>query len=503
VIEPLVNLAQLVHRNAALHPAAEALIRPARSGPGGVERRALTWAELADSVDAMAAGFADPETGSVHAPRRGSGNRPGLVGGQRVALRGPNSLEWVVTYLAVLRAGLVAVPIDPGLDQGSLDEVLAACGVQLVLGTSEHPLTAEVVDDLARHGHAPVASPPDSEALAVLINTAGSTGHPKLVMLSHRALLAQAEHAQSSAVDQGTKLLAAVPFGHVYGLSAVLGGWLGSAARLVVPDLAADRLPEVIAAERVEGLPVTPSTLLRLLRSADSADLHSLRRVVCAGAALPEWLAREFSGAAGVLVEQGYGLTEAAGGVATTAGGPVLGPNHVGRPLPGVEVRIEAADADPGDPGLIKLRGATLFSGYWPAGQGAPDPDGWFVTDDIGYFRGLELFLVDRAREVVLVHGFGVYPAEIEQVISELPQVSGVAVLGVPGRSSGTAEPARIVAFVAAPGLDEAALAQHCRARLPAYKRPAEFTMVTELPRNANGEVRRMLLRDRLLGVRP
>ena len=474
--ESVSNLAQLVQRNAQQRRDAEAIVQP------DPERRSLSWIELEVQVDAVAAGFADL----------------GVVAGQRVGLAGANSIEYVIGYLAALRAGLVAVPIAAGLAAADVGALLHDCGVKLLLGGPDHPLTPDGLGELARHGHSPVVSPPDAQALAVLLRTAGTSGESRLVMLSHRALLAQPTHAQfPGVVDADTTVLGALPFGHVFGLGAVLGGWLGVGARLVVADLHSDELLSIIGSERVDHLPLTPALLFRLLRDsssgADSAEpLRSVRRVLSAGAALPERLAREFADRTGLRVEQGYGLTEAPG-VSATFGGPVLGSNHVGRPLPGVEVRI-GDGSDPGEPELIALRGDGLFSGYWPDGGGGPDADGWFVTDDVGYLRGPELFLVDRARELIVVSGFPVYPTELEQVIRELPRVTGVAAVGIPDPRTGE----RIVAFVSGRELSGSAVVDHCRSRLPGYKRPAEIRLVSELPRGVTGEIQRIGLRRML-----
>ena len=154
-------------------------------------------------------------------------------------------------------------------------------------------------------------------------------------------------------------------------------------------------------------------------------------------------------------MERGYGLTEASPGVTTTVGGEILGPFHVGRPLPGVDVRV-GDGLDPSEPGEISVRGANLFSGYWPDGAGAPDEDGWFATGDIGFQTDGELFLVDRTREVVSVSGFTVYPSEIEQSIRQLAEVEAVAVVGRrPGSDGGAAGGGGLVAFVAGPAVTE------------------------------------------------
>ena len=141
-------------------------------------------------------------------------------------------------------------------------------------------------------------------------------------------------------------------------------------------------------------------------------------------------------------------MTEAAPGVSAAVGGELLGHGHVGRPLPGVEVRI-GDGTEPTEPGEIWIRGDNLFAGYWPDGRGGPGELGWFPTGDVGYLLDGELFLVDRARELIIVNGFNVYPAEVEEAIGELPGVESVAVVGRPYRRTGE----QVVAFVTGAGL--------------------------------------------------
>jgi long-chain acyl-CoA synthetase len=479
------NLASLLERNVRRRPDDECLVQPEP------DRRSLTWAELAASVEAVAAGFA---AGSPE-----SGHPSGLVAGQRVGLQGSNSIEYLIAYLAILRAGLVAVPIDPHLGPDGVQQLRDEAGLELVLGGLERPLTRDGLQSWVRHGHSPVVSPPDPEALAVLLRTAGTSGEPRLAMLSHRALLAQVSRSWfSGLLEESATVLGALPLAHVFGLGAVVGGWLAAGARLVLTEGSSERLVAVIADEEVDHLPLTPTLLFRLLQGlppdpGPGNRMAHVQRVLVAGAAVPDWLAREFTARTGVRVDRGYGLTEAASGVSATFDGPALGPSHVGRPLPGVEVRI-GDGLDPAEPGRIALRGDSLFSGYWPDGTDGPDADGWFVTDDLGYVRDGELFLVDRSREVVVVHGFPVYPAEVEQAIRELPRVRSVAVVGTADPRSGT----RIVAFVSGQELSGAQVAEHCRRRLAPYKRPAEIRLLDSLPRGVTGEIRRGPLRRML-----
>jgi long-chain acyl-CoA synthetase len=174
--------------------------------------------------------------------------------------------------------------------------------------------------------------------------------------------------------------------------------------------------------------------------------------------------------------------------------------------VPGVQ--IEARDASGAvlvdDPGQIWVRGANLFSGYWPDGQDGPDADGWWPTGDVGLVDGDgDLVLVDRLRELVLVNGFNVYPTEVEEVVAELPDVVEVAVVGVPDEFTGEAVVAFVVAADSEPA-DSAAPASevlidkvrsHCEQRLARYKRPRDITMVEGLPHSATGKVAKGRLR--------
>ena len=132
-----------------------------------------------------------------------------------------------------------------------------------------------------------------------------------------------------------------------------------------------------------------------------------------------------------------------------------------------------------------------MFSGYWPDGSGGPDADGWFATGDVGYMIEGELFLVDRSRELIIVNGFNVYPAEVEEAIAELPEVESVAVIGRPQWRTGE----QVVAFVTGAGLGVAAINEHCAARLAKFKRPSQVWIVEELPRGIAGKVRKGVLR--------
>jgi long-chain acyl-CoA synthetase len=471
------NLVDLVAARAAERPDVVALVEPT------APRRELTWAELDARVSAVATGLASR----------------GLRAGHRLALLGPGSAAWITAYLATLRAGVVAVPLNPQAAPDELAAMVADSGARLLLGATEAalpgvetlPLTDAGLDALATEPVL-VSSPRDAESLAVLLYTAGSSGRAKAAMLTHRALLAHVEQVGRLGVLQAEDVvLAILPLFHVFGLNAVLGGWLGSGARLVVTDGYPDGICELIRDEGVTNLALAPPTLQRLLAEPDlDAGLGGLRTVVSGAAPLPESLAEAFQARTGLRVERGYGLTEAAPGVTTTLGGGSDGPGHVGRPLPGVEVRI--GDGDGIEPDEIFVRGPNLFSGYWPDGRDGPDADGWFATGDIGYLDSDELVLVDRSRELVVVSGFHVYPAEVEHVIAELDGVQDVAVIGQADARTGE----QVVAFVQGAGVTAAQVKAHCEQRLARFKRPAYVHVLDELPRGAMGKIKKGMLRE-------
>ena len=247
---------------------------------------------------------------------------------------------------------------------------------------------------------------------------------------------------------------------------------------------------------------------------------------VSGGAPLPAEVARRYQEAPGSVIHQGYGLTETAPVLTTSLASPVAKLGSIGRPIPGVAVRLVASDGTvvasvsaaglvaglvddfdddaggaPGtDPGEIVVAGDNLFLGYWPDRSGGPDEDGWWPTGDVAYAdEDGDLFLVDRLGELILVSGFNVYPREVEQVLLAHPGVAEAAVVGVPDPRSGEA----VLAYVVPSGegarqLSVDDLALHCGRSLARYKCPSAFEVVAELPHTAIGKVRRSGLRANL-----
>jgi long-chain acyl-CoA synthetase len=492
--------------------------------------RRVTWAELDDEADRVAHGFAEM----------------GLVAGYRVVIALANRTEFVASYLGALRAGLVAVPVNPRSATGELVRLLADCGARAVLadvatittvrqavagldealrGSDEEVRRTTAVprvvvvgelagagempyDDLiARRGDVtPVGA--DTERLAVLLYTSGTSGQPRAAMLTHRALLANIE--QAAQVDPSMLLPDDVVFGvlplfHVYGLNAVLGQVLRQQARLVLVDgFDMEDSLAIIEDEAVSVLPVAPPVFAYWEAVPDLRErLSGVRLALSGSAPLSAELLRSFTGRTGIDLHQGYGLTEAAPVVTSTLLSEHPKPGSVGAALPGIEIRLvdEAGRAPEGeDPGEIHVRGENLFSGWWPDGSDGPDEDGWYATGDVGFLDGDgDLFLVDRLKELVIVSGFNVYPTEVEDVISELDVVAEAAVIGTEHERTGEA----VVAYVVpVPGSSydatevEELVREHCAQRLARFKHPSEVHVVEELPHTVTGKVAKGRLRE-------
>jgi long-chain acyl-CoA synthetase len=231
--------------------------------------------------------------------------------------------------------------------------------------------------------------------------------------------------------------------------------------------------------------------------------LSGVRLVLSGSAPLSPDLVRAFTARTGLEVQQGYGLTEAAPVVTSTLCSPGGTPEgSVGAALPGVELRLvdeSGRRVSSDDPGEIQVRGANLFSGWWPDGAEGPDANGWYATGDVGFLDDEgNLFHVDRLKELVIVSGFNVYPTEVEDVITELDDVAEAAVIGTPHPRTGEA----VVAFVRPVAGSTYTVEQlgervreHCAARLARFKQPAEVHVVDELPHTVTGKVAKGRLR--------
>jgi long-chain acyl-CoA synthetase len=527
---PTQDVSQLVADAALERPSALAVVEA-----GG---RGVTWAELEDQVARTATGLGEA----------------GVVAGQRVMIALGNRLEFVTAYLGVLRAQAVAVPVNPRSTEDELARMVADSGSRLLVADGATLAVARaatarvraardsgsgdleevieravatrvvVVDGPAGEGELahtdlvavaphPVPPLPDPDKLAALLYTSGTSGRPRAAMLTHRALLANLEQVASvdpPMIHGDDVVLGVLPLFHVYGLNAVLGGVLRHRAKLVLVERFEPRATlDLIEDEACSVLPVAPPVFTHWLPEDDLRErLGPVRLVLSGSAPLAPELIDAFTAATGIPVHQGYGLTEASPVVTSTLLSQQLQSGSVGAALPGIELRLvddRGLRPEGEDPGEIQVRGANLFSGYWPDGSGGPDEEGWWSTGDVGFLDATgDLFLVDRVKELIIVSGFNVYPVEVEEVVREVDDVTDAAVIGVPDGETGEA----VVAYVRAagdPATVGAAVRDHCSERLARFKQPTRIEVVDELPLTVTGKVQkgrlRGLERRRALGL--
>ena len=491
------NLSDLVRAAAGRTPDKPAFLSGATS---------TTWAEVDAQVDAAAAGL------------RGLGLQPG----DRVALSLTNTLDFPIAYFGVLRAGLVAVPLNPGYtaqelrwtlsDSGARAAVVSGHGSELLLSLGSELATLEHVlvvggswHQLLEGAAGQSATPPTSgEDLAVLLYTSGTSGRPKGAMLPHRALLANLEQTariEPPVMAADDVVLLVLPLFHVYGLNAALG----AVARHGATGLLVERFDPVETLAEVRRAGVTnvvgaPPMYVAWSMLPDVEDAFSSVRLALSGAApLPAQVLQRVLDTTGRHVFEGYGLTETAPVLTTTLMSEVAKPGSIGRPVPGVELRLldeGGAPVEEGDPGEVVVRGDNLFLGYWPDASGGPDEQGWFATGDVALLDADgDLHLVDRRQDLVLVSGFNVYPREVEDVLLTHPEVAEAAVLGIAHPYTGEAVKALVVRT---PGsrLTAEDLIAHAAASLARFKCPTAVEFVPELPRGATGKVRKGRLRE-------
>ncbi len=474
----------------------------------------VTWAELDERV-------------SRAAGRLAAGTTPG----DRVALVLGNNVQFAVAYFGVLRAGLVAVPLNPGYTADELTFALSdSAAVRVVaddavLGRLRLSQGVAVPPAELAAGEPGAPHPVSAGDLAVLLYTSGTSGRPKGAMLTHRALAAN--HDQLALIEPPVLgatdvVLLAIPFFHAYGLNTGLGAIAHyGACGVLVDRFEPAATLALMARHEVTAVIGVPSMYAAWSHEPTARDaLAAVRTAVCGAAPFDPVDAARFTAATGKTVLVGYGLTEAAPVLTTTAVSDRQKTGSIGRPLPGVSLLLRSADGEVlwrdgpvadvedaavldldlevsagTDPGEIVVRGANLFSGYWPDAHDGPDADGWWGTGDIAYADADgDLVLVDRIGELILVNGFNVYPAEIERVLDAHPGVAEAAVIAVPDQLTGQAPYAYVV-----PALDPAPtpaeLQVHCAAKLARFKLPAGIELVAELPHSPIGKVRKGALR--------
>ncbi|CAM5609610.1 4-coumarate--CoA ligase family protein [Streptomyces violaceorubidus] len=459
----------------------------------------------------------------------------GVRKGDVLALHSPNTVAFPPAFYAATRAGASVTTVHPLATAEEFAKQLKdsaarwivtvspllstarraaelAGGVREILVCDSAPGHRSLVDMLASTAPEPSVAIDPAEDVAALPYSSGTTGTPKGVMLTHRQIatnLAQLEPLMPAA--PGDRVLAVLPFFHIYGLTALMNAPLRLGATVVVlPRFDLEQFLAAIQNHRITSLYVAPPIVLALAKHPLVADydLSSLRYVVSAAAPLDARLAAACSRRLGLPpVGQAYGMTELSPGTHVVpldamADAP---PGTVGKLIAGTEMRIVSLtdpgkDLPAGESGEILIRGPQIMKGYLgrpDATAAVIDTDGWLHTGDVGHVdTDGWLFVVDRVKELIKYKGFQVAPAELEALLLTHPGVADAAVVGAYNDDGNEVPHAFVVRRPAAPALAEGEIMMYVAERVAPYKRVRRVTFVDTVPRAASGKILRRQLRE-------
>ncbi|MBI2753851.1 MAG: long-chain fatty acid--CoA ligase [Betaproteobacteria bacterium] len=475
-------------------------------------RTRLTYREYVSCVAAFAAELA------THGVR-----------GERVATILPNSIDACIAAFGILAAGAQHVPLNPLYTPREIGEILSDAAARVLIATDDAaPGLASLAEragigtlialgprtrSLAalRASPAPLERLPDSDALALLQYTGGTTGRAKGVNLSHRAIatnVAQREGLLPTGI--GERVLCSMPLFHAYAMA--MGLFLAANCRgslVVLPRYDPEKLLEAIEEERITVFPGSPTIYVGLMAHPNFARTGWSRVHTCYSGAAPlaEQVLRRWEAAVGAPILEGYGQTEA---------GPVLSfnplhgvrkPGSVGIPVAATEIEIVDVETGvrvlaQGERGEIRARGPQIMQGYrnLPTETAEALRGGWLYTGDIGELDADGYLTIrDRKKDMVIVGGYNVYPREVEEVLFAHPAVMEAAAVGAPDEYRGEIVRAYAVLKPGALASEEELLA-HCRANLAKYKVPASIERLEAIPKTAVNKTDKQALRRRASG---
>ena len=458
----------------------------------------------------------------------------GLLPGDVVALQLPNVPEFLVAYFGTLKAGMTLLPLNPLLKAPEIEYHLTDSKAVLLIGFDMMlteaakaaelvgvplyvvPLTGAALPDGLRPMSALMAAevlgeaggevhPTMADDTAVLVYTSGTTGTPKGAELTHFQLYMNCTVAGDLfGARSDDVVLAVLPFFHVFGLSSIINVTVRYGGTLsVVPRFEPAAVLDAIERDGCTVLGGVP-TMLQALGEQDltGRELSKLRVAISGGASLPGEVLRAFEQKFGIIVLEGYGLSETASSSSFNRSAEERKVLSIGKPIWGVSMRIVDLDGNPLPPGPdnvgeIVIRGHNVMKGY----LGRPEQTaealrgGWFHTGDLGYVDGEGFFfVVDRSKDLVIRGGFNVYPREIEEVLYGHPDILEAAVIGKPHDKLGE-EVVAVVVVKPGAALTDSDVIAYCKQRLAAYKYPREVRFIATLPKGSTGKVLKAELR--------
>jgi len=505
------NLAVMLRESARVNPT-----KPVALFDGG----ALSYAELDALSDRFAAGLRREGIGPTHA----------------VGLQLPNLPQFLIAYFGILKAGSVVVPLNVLLrapevayhlrdseaqalvtwagfadeaSKGAADAGIDRIWVVATPGTPEVGVGRPFEELLGGEQPAtPIFEQTEPGDTAAIVYTSGTTGHPKGAELTHFQLYMNAETpGRLFGIRADDVVMVVLPLFHVFGLSSQLNVCVRFGATMsLVPRFDVSKVLEIIQRDRVTVFEGVPTMYIALLNhpNIDDYDLSSLRVGISGGAAIPAEVIDGFEQKFGIVILEGYGMTETASTTTFNVSTEERKIYSVGKPIWGVEVAIwddqgQTLPAGPDHVGELVVRGVNTPKGYYknPEATAEAFEGGWFHTGDLGWLdEDGFFFIVDRKKDLIIRGGYNVYPREVEEVLYTHPSVAEAAVVGVPHHLLGEEIKAYVELRQGTTATEEE-LINHVKARLAAYKYPRSVEFRDELPKGSSGKILKESLRPR------
>jgi len=475
------------------------------------EGRAVTYAEYDRRTDSIASWLLSQGVGP----------------GERVATYMTNSVELLLAYSGIAKAGAITVFVNEQLtpreiryilqdsaakvvvtDQAHLEAVrqvrpdLPSLALVVVAGETE--LGSREVPFAALEEASPAVLPEvDVDAPCWIGYTSGTTGSPKGALLTHRGVTwVSAACIAAYALGPEDRILCTLPLFHSYAVNlCYVQVFAAGMTEYILPRFSPTRALEAVERHRITVFPQVPTGFAYLLNTPhDAYDLASLRIAISAGATLPASVYERFLKEYGIAIYDGWGSTETSMDAISNRIGTTVVPGSCGLPFPGVAVRIvdrDGHDLPPGSWGELLIRGPNVMLEYInkPEQTQKALKDGWYHTGDVAYQdKNGYVFIVDRLNDIIICGGFNIAPKEIEEVLLMHPKVLEAAVVGVPDEVRGEVPKAYVVPK-AGEELTADEILSHCRAHLAAYKLPREVAVVASIPRTSSGKIQRYQLR--------
>jgi long-chain acyl-CoA synthetase len=494
------NLAVMLRESASASPD-----KPVAVFTGGQ----LTYGELDELSDRLAAGL------------EGTGLRPGDV----VAMQLPNIPQFLIAYFGILKAGCVVVPLNVMLKAPEVEFHLQDCGARIlltwegILDEAAKGAAAAGVSEIYAVGHAGeyagavpferllaaltgrrVLAQREPTDTAVIIYTSGTTGRPKGAELTHIQLYMNADiPGRLFNVQSDDVVITVLPLFHVFGLSSIMNVCVRFGCTMsLIPRFDADVVLTAIQRDRATIFEGVPTMFVGLLSHTglDRYDISSLRVAISGGASIPAPVLDAFETRFGVVILEGYGMTETASTMTFNKSIDDRRAYSVGKPIWGTQTQVWGEDGKAlphgkDNVGEVVTRGLHVMKGYLNKPEATAEifTGDWLHTGDLGYLdEDGFLFIVGRKKELIIRGGYNVYPKEIEDVLHAHPAVAEAAVVGIPDERLGE-EVMAVVTLRPGGSAQTTELIAYCQARLAAYKYPRVIEFRDELPKNTLGKI--------------